>query len=532
MIANILRKDIRLLWPLAALANGMNLCSAICHYLRDQLVPPPPSLAQLTPLLSVLSLLGMLVVAVVAMHQDAVPGVRQDWLIRPIWRRDLILAKIAFVLLMIQAPLWLIDFGAALADGIPFPAACVAATVRNFAVLCELSLPAMMVGAITRSFVEAFMLCTAALIGYILFFQVVLAMVLGVKASVPETGAIWMVDAAFYVTASVGAALILPLQYFRRRTLLARSLVGLGGAAILAWTFMPWPLAFAMQRSLAAEPQAARSVQLAFDPRLGRFRLPPGAAPNATNALYIPLKVAGVPEDASVLLDHAEVRITTADGALLYKGKSNISVDGLGSMQDAQFEIRGARSSSDAYIHQRLYLPPAVLARIGDRPVKLGIDYSLTLFRGAAHFAVPAVGAHATIGKLGECVTRVDEEGDDVLVRCLSGRRQPTCLTEDLEDATAGLRNREVHFCIGDYTPAIFGSLLPDGIHRTGVELPFFDRSGSVHYPLDGSKLADSRVEIETLDARDHFMRHVDTPVLQLADLGGQAGGPGRTSTP
>lgn len=532
MIANILRKDIRLLWLLAALAAGLNLCAAICHHLLDNLVPPPSRLGLLTELLSLVALLGMPVVAVVAMHQDAVPGVRQDWLIRPIRRRDLILSKIAFVLLLIQAPLWLIDLGAGLADGMSFGSACTAASVRNLGVLCELTLPAMMIGAITRSFVEALMVCAAGVIGFVVFFQVVLVLTFGVKASVPETGAAWLADAAFYFAAIIGAALILPLQYYGRRTLLARTLVALGAAAILAWDFMPWKLGFDLQRSLSADPRAARSVELTFDPQLGRFRLPPGAAPNATNALYVPLKATGLPEGASVILDHADVRVTAPDGALLYQGKTNISADGMGSMRDAAFEIRAPRSDAEATLHQRLYLPPEVLARIRNRPVRLGIDYSLTLYRDDAHFAVPAVGARATLGDLGECSTRIDDDGDDVLIACLSPRHQPTCLTAQLQDVALDLRNPEVHFCYGDYSPPLFGQLLPDAFNRRKLELRFFDRYGMVRYPVDGAKLDSSQVAIEIAAARDHFMRHVDTPLLQLADLGGQAGGPGRTSTP
>jgi hypothetical protein len=47
-----------------------------------------------------------------------------------------------------------------------------------------------------------------------------------------------------------------------------------------------------------------------------------------------------------------------------------------------------------------------------------------------------------------------------------------------------------------------------------------------VRYPVDGSKLAAAKLVITTFEPRDHFTRHVDTPVVRLADLAGLAGEP------
>jgi hypothetical protein len=52
-----------------------------------------------------------------AVHLDAVPGVRQDWLIRPIRRRDLMLAKLLFAALAVQAPILVANTAAFLISG-------------------------------------------------------------------------------------------------------------------------------------------------------------------------------------------------------------------------------------------------------------------------------------------------------------------------------------------------------------------------------------------------------------------------------
>ncbi len=481
-------------------------------------------LALIADLISLASLLGLVVVVVVLLHLDAVPGVRQDWLTRPIRRADLILAKLCFVLLMVQGPLWLVDVGTALADGFSVPAACAAACGRGLAVFCEFALPAMLVGVITRSFIEAFVVAAVGLVIYMLCFQVILAMLLGVKATVLTSGLGWMFDATFYTAAVVGATIVLCIQYFRRRTSLSRWLVGAGGAATIACAFVPWHFAFAVQRVLSPEPTVAQSFELNFDPQLGRFQWPRGAAPNVTVALYVPLRATGVPDGASVLLDYADVRISGLDGKLLYRGRSSISIDGLGSIFDTEFEIRtDQQSEHHPPLYQRLYLPAAVIAQLGNRPVKIGIDYSLTLFKPAGSFSVPAVGAHEVLEDLGRCATQIDPEGADVQIGCLSTRRQPSCFTAYLEYPATGLRNPEFHSCTPDYSPSFFAQLWPDAIKRAGGELRFLDRSGMFHYPIDGSKLADSRLAIQTYSPVDHFIRHVDMPVVRLSDLSGVA---------
>jgi hypothetical protein len=523
MIWHIFRKDARLLWPAAALVSALHVCAAIPRHLLDH-GTRTVQLEILSDLLSALALLGAMAVVVVAIHQDPIPGVRQDWLIRPIRHRDLAFAKALFVLLMVQLPLWFVDVGVALADGFALPTACAAAATRNIGILCEFALPAMMIGAVTRTFVEALIVSAVALVVYVALFLVGLSMMLGIKATVTETGAAWIFSAAFELAALIGTVLILGLQYSGRRTLLTRSLVGVGGALVIAVAFMPWRVAFAMQMGLSPEPGAARRVAVAFDPQAGPYHLPPGAAPAVTQALLLPLRLTDLPANSVVLMDRADIVITGPDGTPLYQGKSNISVDGLGSMRDAQFNVSaGPNDGSTHGIYQRIYLPTAVFGRLINRQVRMSIDYSLTLF-GVSHIlAVPATGARETLPGLGRCATGIDAEGDDIAIGCLSTTRQASCYSAYLESPATGLRNPEVHGCLPDYSPPWVNQFWPDAIHRMGGEVQFFDRSGMVHFPVDGSMLADAKLMITTYEPSEHFTRHIDTPLVRLADLVGVA---------
>ncbi|HEX3835893.1 MAG TPA: hypothetical protein VHW25_02940 [Steroidobacteraceae bacterium] len=518
MIWHIFTKDARLLWPIAALVAVLQVCAAIPQHLIDHGIRTT-QLAMLADLLPGLALLGIMVMVVVVMQQDPIPGARQDWLIRPIRRRDLAVAKLLFVLLMVLAPLWVVAVGAALADGFALRAAGAAAAARNLQVLCLFALPAMVLGALTRTFVEALIVTIVVFVGFIGIVQFVITGLLGLDQSLGDTGVAWLFFAAFDVLALAGSAAALAILHSGRRTILARLLTGVAVALLISVLSVPWPLAFSMQAALSPQPTASRAITVAFDPQAGRYRAPVGAASTGASTLHVPLRFSDLPEDASVLMDRADIRIMGLDGATLYVGKSTRSFDGR-TMSDDRFEVRAGRDDPQVHsVDERIFLPPEVLARLADRPVRMAIDYSLTLFGPAGTYSLPTTSARKLYPGLGRCRTGIDAEGDDVSIGCLSTARQPPCVTAYLEYPPTGLRNPESHFCERDYAPALIAKFWPDAIHRVGGEVRFYDFLGMVRFPVDGSKVAAARLIIKTYDVRDHFTRHVDTPLVRLAEL-------------
>jgi len=84
MILRIFKKDWTLLWPLVAVVAAMHAINAVIWLVSGffgirELMP----IANIFPA-GVLLGTGALVVAIV--HQDVLPGDRQDWLVRPIPR--------------------------------------------------------------------------------------------------------------------------------------------------------------------------------------------------------------------------------------------------------------------------------------------------------------------------------------------------------------------------------------------------------------------------------------------------------------
>jgi hypothetical protein len=525
MIWHIFRKDARLLWPIAALVAALHVCAAIPHHLIDQ-GSRSMQLVIMGELLSALATLSVAVVVVLTMQQDPVPGARQDWLVRPIRRVDLVLAKLLFVLLMVQLPLWVVDVSIALVNGFALPGASVAAAERNLQVFCEFALPAMLLGVITRSFVEACIVAVIGLVAYVGVFEVLLALLLGIKPALINSSVAWICDVAFDLIVLGGAALVLTLQYLRRRTTLARWLVGLGVALIIGVAYVPWHLAFSVQTALSAQPAAARAIAMAFDSQAGKYRLPRGAAPVLTSVLHLPMTFTGLPVDSSVLLDRAEVRITGPDGSLLYHGKSDIDEAGRISVFDLGFEIAAGHTDGTVHFYQRISLPADIYARLANRPVRMAIDYSLTLFGASGTYALPATAARDSFPGLGRCTTGIDTLGADVTFGCMSTARLPSCYTAFLEQPATGLRNPEFHVCLPNYTPAFMGSFWPDALSRAGGTARFLDLSGMARYPVDGSKLADAKLIITTFQPRAHFTRQVDTALVRLADLTGLAAPP------
>jgi hypothetical protein len=523
MVWHILKKDLRLLWIFAVSVGALQFASAAVRLWLD-VAPTLIQLGDIAPVLTVMTIVGMVVLTVSVMHQDAVPGVSQDWLVRPVRRRDLILAKFLFVLLIVQGPALLADLGAGLAHGFGFGGSLEAALARNAALLCLITLPAVMVGSVTRSVTESLIVALAGLVGYLVIFAIGTLMLLRARTTLGGTGLVWITPATWYALAIVGAPVVVAIQYLRRRTTAVRGLVFGGGALVILSAFMPWRLALAIQQRLAPEPGAASRIAVAFDPALGKFQMPPGAAAGTRRVLYLPLRVTGIPSSAAVVLDRAEIHIHDTGGALVYEGRTNLSVDGFGSIQDAQFEARQRREGEIAVaVYQRIFLPGSVLDTLASRAVDVDIDYTLTLFKPQAAYSLPAVDGHGALGELGSCSTRIDSEGDDVQLRCMSTRTAPSCFTAYLENMVAGVRNPEVHVCDPNYSP-FDGRFWPDSLTRSGGELPFFDRSGLTHYPIDGSKLPGSRFVVETYAPRDHFVRRIRIPEAQLANFLGAAG--------
>lgn len=508
MTWHIVRKDWRLLWPLVTLvaivqAANAGLQIALGHF------GEPPALALVGEVFPYVVCLGVVLVIVATVHQDALPGATQDWLVRPIQRRELLAAKLLFVLMTVHVPMVLADVIHGASAGFTIAASARAAAMHSTVVIAVLDVPAFALAALTRS-------ATEVLVGFVAMWLVVL---LGVGAGVAaragapppfaSTGMQWMTPVFWSMLAAVAAIVVVPLQYFRRAIIKARMIVA--GAVLLAPTlsFSSWSAAFVVQQWLSPKPSAARAIAVNFDPRPPRAFARDGSEA-ATNTALLPLVISGAEADSIVASDRTVARLIDQRGVLLFAG----STTG-GRLRD-DFSVH-IGSEGAVHVLQRVVLPEKVYRHVGAAVVRAEFDYSLTLFEHDATGAMPAIDGSSRSDGFGWCRTQLDQDGDDVEVACLTIRSAPTCIGAILENPTAGRANPERLSCAPDYIPFAL-HVLPDALSQFGGGVKFRDPQGLIRFPVDGSQLSNARVRLTSYRPVAHFTRRVVIPELRPAD--------------
>jgi hypothetical protein len=238
------------------------------------------SLTSLMNFLFIVAFLGSGFLIVEVVHQDPLPGARQDWLVRPVNRRDLLLAKLLFVVAAVQGPILAADLMQCLGNGFPLGESLAASLSRAVYLFVSLSVPLLALASLTRGFLETIAGALAA------FARVTMFIVLADRnpsynASL-SMGVAWTAESACVGVALLGAIATLGLQFFRRITTPAIWLAATVALACLLTGFMPWQLAFAIQQRRTPHLGAGGSVAIVFG-RAGKISLDGEAAIAATS---------------------------------------------------------------------------------------------------------------------------------------------------------------------------------------------------------------------------------------------------------
>ena len=154
MIRNIFKKDLRLLWPFAFAAAILQFAIVAVH-LKLGIFEERPVFSSLLLLLESVMYFGVAVLIAALVHEDSLVGARQDWLVRPIRRRDLLAAKLLFLLLAVQLPLLLASILAGLGNGFMLSTSLFAALSQNAYLLIGFTLPVFAFVSLTGSMSEA-----------------------------------------------------------------------------------------------------------------------------------------------------------------------------------------------------------------------------------------------------------------------------------------------------------------------------------------------------------------------------------------
>jgi len=423
------------------------------------------------------------------------------------------------VVLLAQCPILLADFLEAALSGLPLGPSFAAAASRSAFLSLLVDVPFLAFASLTRNVLEAITGGVAIFAG-VATLMVILDSGTNMRAVLHPTfgtGMEWITVSALIVVLLSASAILVALQYFRRRTLVSRYLTAATAVCGMLTTLMPWQPAFAIQKSLSTAPGSAQSITLAFDPNRGRLRrdesLPLltyiGNANynNPTISLFLPVHISGLPADSGLQSDLYELRVVESSGR----------IDRIPLTPRLTAQRNGA-GGPEQNVYQYLAVEGELYKRIKDQPVRLEIDYSLTLFKLTASRALPAVNGNQHFADAGWCETRINATETAVGFRCVKVDRRPGCLTFFLEHIPSGQKNPERFVCDADYEPYLGWQLIPDSLLRTGSNLPFRDPSGLAKYPVDGSKLQDSRAVMQVYDAIDHFSRKLVIPEIRLID--------------
>lgn len=506
MILHIFKKDVRLLWPFAAGMALVHFALAGVAYRIDHF-GVTGSLDSLLTLLEIAGILGAALLIAAVVHQDAVPGVRQDWLVRPVKRRDLLAAKLLFLLAMVQAPMVVADFCEVLAAGFGPGAALGAAAARAAYLFFLLLLPMLVFASLTRNFMET-------IIGGLGSFLAFAAFMLFFARSkqydlAGSTGSAWITESGRFVIVLCGALVILLLQYLRRRTVQARWLFGAAGLAMIAIGLLPWASAFAIQQRVSTHAATANAVAIAYAPEAG-----PRTGSGTTGApeirvLDLATRFTGLPEDSVLKVDYADILLTGPDGHPQSFGFGNNPMDVTTGEKDAA----GGR-----VVHHIVRVRGDLFDRMVDTPVRVEVDYSLTLFRLASAHAIPAVNGEQRIADAGWCRTQVNRSATSVRLKCVQAGNSFSCASVFIENPVTGLRNPAQSGCPGDYSP--YQRIdFPDAIGRRQINLAVRDASGLAKYPVDSSQLRSARVVLRIYKPEDHFRRRMVIPEIRPKDL-------------
>ncbi|HET9402330.1 MAG TPA: hypothetical protein VFO34_15405 [Candidatus Acidoferrales bacterium] len=514
MIWHIFKKDVRLLWPLVVGAAALHFAHAAAEYSAWRSDGASVT-ANLTELLFVVSFIGLGSLIVIDVLQDALPGVRQDWLVRPIRRRDLLAAKLMFMVLLAQGPLFLADLGQALANGFPLSTSIAAAGSRAIFLLLGFSLPVFIISATLANLSEA-VICGVALTVVPMGILMLITALNGGgppnrNMPVLNSGEQWILDSARAIAVVLVGAVILRLQYFRRKTFASRVFIGVGTLVWVATFFIPWAPAFALEKKLSAVRGAADQVAITIDTKAGRVQVPAERVRAAKSRygdeiFYLPVRVDHVSVDRTLVYDRTDPYLITSDGkSIALNHGSEISL------------TRRGPDGSEMSGYEGFMVPRDIYFREKDKPVRLEINHSLTLHELYAAYALPALDGAQRMPGVGACRTSLDEDGDEIELRCIQAGDEPSCASVFLENAKTGEQNPARGICNPEYAP-YFGKFVYDDMSRFGASLRFNDPTGMMKFPVSGKQLSDARVVVRVLRPVEHFSRRIVLENIRMSD--------------
>jgi hypothetical protein len=521
MIRAVFRKDWALLWPLAVLVTLIQVALEWATY-KFGFFGVSPFAREILRLLTPAWFVGVIALAVVVVHEDTIPGVDQDWLIRPLSRTDLLLAKLLFVAVTVCVPMLVVNVADELALGFPFLPSFGDAVYKEFYLFICLLVPATAVASATRNAVELIVLVAVLVLLYVVTVWISASLFGLDRCPTCDTSIAWIQSLLEHLGILVGSAAVLGFQYYQRKTALSRGLLAIG-VVLLVIVQLPWNAAFAIQTwagvPIGSAPAAIEVkgglTTVASSTGSGRSRQDNakraaqallqgdvdaaveiqkslGQSHAAPVTLSVPLETKGLTHDEFLVVDRAYFEILDRRGATLYRGSR------------AERKSTPLITDANGIALQTFEVPAADYQKLRAQAVTIVIDYSLTVRAVVAQHKMRATGGELRSPEIGVC--RSDADSSASFVRCRQIGRAPNCYSATLYGPD-GRHNPEVRACGSDYRPFIPAPM--NIISFAGMELPIRDSYGVAHYDVDGSQIQDSYIVMKVYESGEHFQRRV-----------------------
>lgn len=286
-----IEKDLRRLWPVVLLvALLLGLLVREERWRGDQLVLPTETWLNILVSGAWASLVAL------AVLQEPLVGDRHFWMTRPHQRHWLLAAKLTFVLLAVHLPLFLADAYVLTARGFSPAAHLGDLLLRQALFFAALTLPAMGVATLVRSFTH-FVIA--------LFVVAALLVALDTQRFGWQPSSPWR-ESLIRLLLAAGAASVLVTQYWKRRLVTARTLgVGVGVAAAAVSAYLP----------LRAEYTVAQGPIVMLRP-VEREAIPHSLPSDGSrHTVTLPIRIDTGARRDPYRVDFAEAEIIASDGA-------------------------------------------------------------------------------------------------------------------------------------------------------------------------------------------------------------------------
>ena len=444
ILGAILKKDVRSLLPLVTLTALLFLADALI--LRLDLLP-------LWSTWGTAVLLVAFVVLIVSVFQlDSPASLTEDWLCRPLRKRELLGAKLVLVLAAVYLPHATGTVTADVILGFPVPEVLLDAVLLPDELFLILLPVLMFVAIITRTFVQAFGVLFAI---FVCVFVVPSPFVRppgpldpGIFDELLTSGMIWLALAPARLASLALVLLGFWLVYWRRNLWLARALM-VFTVCVIVFSFvlpglMPWKSTFALQAAFGPTPPAdsarifLRSTRTCFPAAMRSQQSTDVAFVAARNgaglwdeeglgdsgpnsiAFLTAIEARGLPLDWRVKLNYVQADYSA--GGVPHE-----------SLRPANYitDHHGEGALTHVWM-----LPESTLRKLRGVQPELQLTYSLTLLKPREH-RLPTDGQRHALPGIGWCSAKVDEPGNRIDVHCFSALTHPTQVSAQLNEISA-----------------------------------------------------------------------------------------------